>query len=168
MFPRFAALAASLFFVGAAFAQPASETEWKEAEVPPPPPLRTHALVPLTVAGAVELAYGVDPESVAIGTDGVVRYVIVAGSRTGAVNAMYEGVQCDRAEYRVYARSSGQAWHPVQTEWRSLYEGIEARHALAVASGGACFGRAPNRSAKQVVNDLRTPDARKFGGSNAP
>jgi hypothetical protein len=167
MLRKFVALAACVC-AAAAFAQPASDTDWKEAEVPPPPPLRMDGLVPIEVTGAVDLRYAVDPQSVGIGSDGVVRYVVVATSRAGAVNAMYEGVRCGRAEYRVYARSSGQGWRPVETEWRSLYEGVEARHARAVARGGACFGPAPNRSAQQVVRDLRTPDDRKFGGSGAP
>lgn len=168
MYLKLVAVAASLA-AAVALAQPAgSDPEWKEVEVPPPPPLRLEALVPIDVTGTVELRYAVDPQSVAIGGDGVVRYVVVATSRSGAVNAIYEGVRCDRAEYRVYARSSGQAWRAVETEWKSLYEGVEARHARAVASGGACFGPAPNRSAQQVVRDLRTPQDRKFGGSGAP
>jgi hypothetical protein len=164
---KLAALAASLA-AAAAFAQPTSDLEWKEVEVPPPPPLRMEALAPVEVTGSVELRYGVDPQSVAIGADGVVRYVVIATSRSGAVNAIYEGLRCDRAEYRVYARSSGQSWRPVETEWRSIYEGLEARQARAIARGGACFGPAPNRSATQIVKDLRTPDDRKFGGSSAP
>lgn len=165
---EFIVLMASLV-ASAALAQPSADNaEWKEADVPSPPALRADGLIPISVTGAVELRYGVDPQSVAIGPDDVVRYVMVATSRSGAVNAIYEGVRCDRAEYRVYARYGNDGWRPVETEWRSLYEGVEARQARAVASGGACFGPAPNRSAQQIVRDLRTPDDRKFGGSGAP
>jgi hypothetical protein len=103
--------------------KPNEEAEWKEVEVPPPPALRTSGLVSVEVNGGSELRYGVDPHSIAVGKDGVVRYVIVASSRSGAINALYEGVRCDRGEYRVYARSSGQGWRPAETEWKSLFEG---------------------------------------------
>ena len=38
----------------------------------------------------------------------------------------------------------------------------------AIAKAGACAGHTPNRSAQQIVQDLRTPFDRKFGGSSAP
>jgi hypothetical protein len=173
---REVAVAAAVWAAGAAWAQQAPDfpamtgpagitAPWQEAEAPPPPALRTSGLVPLEVPGAVELRYGVDPASVAIGADRVVRFVVVASSRSGAVNAIYEGVRCDRGEYRVYARSSGQGWHPVEAGWKSLSEGIEAHQARAVAKDGACRGHVANASATQVVRDLRAPPDRKFGGS---
>lgn len=176
------AVAAALFAACAASAQqapdflpgtmgkPAGDTasEWKEADVPPPPALRTSGLVPIDVRGSSELRYGVDPASVGVGDDAVVRFVAVASSRFGAVNALYEGVRCDRAEYRVYARSSGQEWHAVNTEWKPMGDSLEARQARAIAEAGACRGHAPNGGASQIVRELRTPLERKFGGSNAP
>jgi hypothetical protein len=144
------------------------DPEWTEVEVPPPPALRMSGLVEVDVGGGSELRFAVDPQSVALGRDKVVRYVLVASSRSGAVNAVYEGLRCDRGEYRVYARSSGQAWRPVETEWKSVFEGGEAQIARAIAKGGACQGHTPNTSAEQIVRDLRSPLDRKFGGSNAP
>ena len=178
--PREAAVAAALFAACACWAQPtpdtfpgtmgkpADEAEWKETEVPSPPPLRTSGLVGIDAGGSSQLQFGVDPQSVQVGDDKVVRYVFVATSRSGAVNAAYEGLRCDRGEYRVYARASGQGWRPVDTEWKSLFEGFEAQHVRAIAKGGACAGRTPNRNAQQIVQDLRAPAGRKFGGSNAP
>jgi hypothetical protein len=148
--------------------KPNEESDWKESEVPPPPALRTSGLVAVEVSASAELRYGVDPESIAVGKDRVVRYVIVASSRSGAINALYEGLRCDRGEYRVYARSSGQGWRPAETEWKSIFEGAEARQALAIAKGGACVGRTPNGGAERIARDLGTREDRKFGGSSAP
>ena len=145
-----------------------SAREWKEADVPPPPALRMSDLVPIDVRGSSELRYGVDPASVGVGEDAVVRFVAVASSRSGAVNALYQGVRCDRAEYRVYARSSGQGWHAVETQWKPMGDGPEARLARAIAEAGACRGHAPDGSASQIVRELRMPLERKFGGSSAP
>jgi len=155
-------------FLPGQMGHPTIDADWTEIEVPPPPALRTTDLVPVDLRASSELRFGVDPKSIAIGNDGVVRYVFVASSRSGAVNAIYEGVRCDRAEYRVYARSSGQGWRAAETEWKSLYEGVEGRQALAVAKGGACVGHTPNRSAEQIARDLGTREDRKFGGSSAP
>ncbi len=148
--------------------KPSGETAvWNETDVPPPPALRTDGLIPVEVSGGTELRWAVDPKSVAVGADRVVRYVVVARARS-AMNASYEGVNCDRGEYRVYARSGGQGWHAVEAEWKSLSGGGEAQHARAIAKAGACQGHAPNGSAAQIVRDLGAPQGSKFGGSNAP
>jgi hypothetical protein len=147
----------------------ANRLEWNELEVPAPPVLRKDGLIPIEVGGTFDLRYGVDPQSIALGADDVVRYVVVATSQSGVVNALYEGLRCNRAEYRVYARSSGEAWRATEMDWRSLSDpGTDARHARTIARGGACFGPAPNRSAQQIAHDLREPPDRKFGGSRAP
>jgi hypothetical protein len=145
-----------------------TDPEWAEVEVPAPPALRTKDLIAVDVGGGSELRFGIDPQSVGVGSDRVVRYVLVASSRSGAVNAVYEGLRCDRGEYRVYARSSGDGWRAVQAEWKSVFEGGEARIARAIAKAGACQGHSPNGKAEQIVRDLRAPFDRKFGGSNAP
>ena len=166
---REAMVACAMWAAATAFAQLADpDPDWKEVEVPPPPALRTANLVPVEVAGGTQLRYEVDPQSVAIGADRVVRYVVVASSRSGTINAMYEGLRCDRGEYRIYARSSGQAWRPVDVEWKSVFEGVEARHVRALARAGVCQGHAPNGSPEQIVRDLRAPQDRKFGASSAP
>lgn len=143
-----------------------SDPEWREGEAPPPPSLRTAGLIPIEVSGGTELRWAVDPQSVAVGADRIVRYVVVA-SAGSAVNASYEGISCDRAEYRVYARSGGQGWRIVEAEWKSLFDGAEARHVRVIAKAGACQGHAPNGSAAQIVRDLRASPDRKFGGGGS-
>src|SRR3954470_854954 len=98
---------------------------WQEAEAPPPPALRTQGLVPLDMGRGTDLRWGVDPESITIGTDRIVRYVVVAQGQDGAVNGIYEGIKCGTGEVRVYARHArdGQ-WVPAKSaDWKSLYAG---------------------------------------------
>lgn len=165
MFRRFAALAlASASF--AAFAQlpPAEDPDWKEKDVPPPPALRTSGLIPIEMPQGVTLRYGVDPDSISVGKDGVVRYVVVASSASGAVNAMYEGVRCSSGEVKVYARhnpDSGWVANGKQ-EWMQLSASGSTRHSLLIARTGACFGDAPNRNEAQIVRDLRSGVDRRF------
>ena len=162
---RFALAAVALAATAASAQIVTPDADWREQDVPPPPALQTQGLLDVDLGtGPSDLRFGVDPKSVSVGKDRVVRYVVVATSRSGAVNASYEGLRCDRGEYRVYARNSGQAWRPVTMDWRSLFDGIEARRALAVARSGACQGRTPNDSPAQIVRDLATPPGQKFGG----
>lgn len=154
----------------AASAQPATDNpDWKEIDAPPPPALRTGGLVPLDVAGT-SLRFGVDPASVTVGSDAVVRYVVVATSPSGTVNAMYEGIRCGTGEVKVYARHSpGSGWVPAKAaEWQALQSTPHSRHSLSVARSGACLGRSPNGSPTQIVQDLKAPVDLRFerGGIN--
>lgn len=143
--------------------------EWKEVDAPPPPALRTRGLIPIDVAGT-SLRFGVDPQSVSVGADGVVHLVVVATSRSGVVNGIYEGIKCDSGEVKVYARHNPDSgWVPARDpQWVPLQSTPNSRYSLEVAQSGACFGRSPNGSAAQIVRDLRAPVDRRFqrGGAN--
>lgn len=141
---------------GAAQAQLATpDPDWKEVEAPQPAPLRTDRLIPLEMPGS-SLRYGVDPASITLTSDGIVRYIVVATSPSGAVNGFYEGIRCGTAETRLYARyHPDSGWVPVKDAlWRSLHEARPARHSLVIARTGACMGGAPNQSAAQIARDL--------------
>ncbi|MFC5498728.1 CNP1-like family protein [Caenimonas terrae] len=141
---------------GAAHAQLSdADPDWKEVEAPPPAPLRLDRLLPIDIPEST-LRFGVDPASVALTPDGIVRYVVVATSNTGAVNAFYEGIRCSTGEVRLYARHSpDKGWVPVKDSlWRSLSEARPSRHSLVIARTGACNGNAANQSAAQIVRDL--------------
>ena len=155
---------ALLFCAAAAHAQlTPPDPDWKEAEAPPPPPVTTSGLVPLEMPGST-LRFGVDPASVSVGADGIVRYVVVATSATGAVNAMYEGIRCGTGEFKVYARHNpGSGWTIAKdSQWGRLHDQPQSRHSLVVARHGACVGHGTNRSAAQVVRDLRAPADTRF------
>ncbi len=146
-----------------------TDPDWKELDVPPPPALRTSGLVPVDVAGT-SLRFGIDPASLAVGGDGIVRYVVVATSTSGTVNAIYEGIRCDTGEVKVYARHNPDSgWVPARTaEWQPLQSTPNSRHSLAIARSGACFGHSPNGNAAQILQDLKAPVERRFqrGGAN--
>jgi hypothetical protein len=150
---------------GAAWAQLAPlDPDWKESEAPPPPALRTTGLIALDMPSSA-LRFGVDPASVTLGADGIVRYVVVAQSPSGVVNAMYEGLHCKTSEVKVYARHNPDSGWVMTRDaaWMALNIGIsQTRHSLIIARGGACLGNSPNRSAAQVVRDLGSPPERRL------
>jgi hypothetical protein len=158
------ALLALALAAAPAFAQLApSDPDWKEVDAPLPPALRTQGLIPLEMPGSA-LRFGVDPASVTLGADSVVRYVVVASSTTGAVNAMYEGIRCSSGEVKTYARHNPDSgWVPVRNaDWEALSQRPNSRHSLLIARTGACVGHAPNRSAQTIVRDLRAPVDMRF------
>ena len=143
--------------------------DWKEADAPPPPALRTQGLIPLEVPGT-SLRFGIDPRSITVGADGVVRYVVVATSSSGVVNAMYEGIRCEGGDVRVYARHNPDSgWVPARnSDWQALHSTPHSRHSLYIARNGVCVGRGASGSAAQIVQDLRAPVDTRFerGGVN--
>ncbi|MDB5938864.1 MAG: hypothetical protein JWP77_1228 [Polaromonas sp.] len=139
------------------------EPEWKESDLPPPPAFDVGKLVSFDVSPNSSLVYGVDPASISITqSDGVVRYVMVATSASGARNVMYEGIRCSTGEFKTYARYSGQGtWTSVSNpEWRSMFGNLPSKHALRLAKAGACDNAAPAISVKEMVSRLKNPNYR--------
>ncbi|KQP43089.1 CNP1-like family protein [Pseudorhodoferax sp. Leaf274] len=134
------------------------EPAWVENDVPAPPAFDLGKLVDVTVDAQGGLRYGIDPSTLQIGKDGVVRYVMVARSSSGAMTAMYEGVRCSTGEYKLYARYNVDKWTAVGTpEWKSLWESTRIKHPLAFARQGGCDSRAAPSSTREIVRRLKSP-----------
>jgi hypothetical protein len=129
------------------------DPDWKELEVPPPPSFDKDNLVKLDMPPYVTLKFGIDPATLAITSDGVVRYVVVTTNSTGSVGAMYEGIRCASGEFKTYARfSSAGQWSALKDpKWRPLNDNNTSRHALALARNGACDSRAVTASSVAAI-----------------
>lgn len=137
------------------------ESDWKESEVPAPPAFDVSKLVTFEVSAGSSLVYGVDPASIRITQrDGVVRYVMVATSASGARNVMYEGLRCSTAEFKTYARYSADGrWSPVSNpQWRSLFGNMPSKHALRFAQAGGCDNATAPSSVMVLVSRLKNPN----------
>ncbi|MBG9389991.1 CNP1-like family protein [Caenimonas aquaedulcis] len=139
------------------------DPDWKEVEAPPPGALVVDGAIPLEMPRSL-LRFGVAPASVSIGADGIVRYVVVATSASGAVNGLYEGIRCNTGEFKVYARHNpGSGWVIAKdAQWKSLHETHVSAHSLAIARTGACIGHGTNQTASAILRDLRRPADRRF------
>ena len=149
-----------LFASGSAQAQVfVDPVDWKEADIPPPPSFDVTKLLTFDMARSSSLVYGVDPASFSISrSDGVVRYVMVAISASGARNVMYDGLRCSTGEVKTYARARPDGtWTVVdKPEWKSLYDLKLPRHSLRFALAGACDGAAPVGSVRELVRKMTT------------
>lgn len=127
--------------------------DWQEAVVAPPA-FRTDQLQRFDVAVDSALSYGLDPATLSVGPDDVVRYVVVARSRSGALNALFEGVRCKTGEVRTYARwdNNRAAWNLASGGWQDL---SQVRHAARLAAAAFCQGNAVSGSPAQILRILQ-------------
>jgi hypothetical protein len=133
------------------------EREWKESEAPPPPAFDVARLIPFEANRSSSLQFGVDPQTLSIGQDGVLRYVVVARSPTGAINAMYEGIRCTSGEYKTYARyNPGSGWNRVsEPQWELMRNSPNTRHTLQLARQGGCPQGGPPVRLDEVIFELK-------------
>ena len=128
-----------------------------ESAVPPPPRFNTQNLLYLESGNFSNLRLGVDPSTLALTGDGVVRYVLVVVNSSGTTSALYEGIRCTTAETKLYSRfNAGPGWVAVKdSQWRSLYEPGPSKHPLKLARSGICAGASANNSVQQMIKELQ-------------
>jgi hypothetical protein len=132
--------------------------DWKESETPAAPTFNKDRLLPIDMPRYVTLQLGVDPATLVITPDGIVRYVVVASNASGSINAMYEGIRCATGEVKTYARfTSNGKWSTVQDpQWRRMNDNLPSRHALALAEQGVCESQSiAASSVNAIVNALK-------------
>jgi len=148
----------TLMGLGLGFAQsPQDNPDWEESKAPAPPTFNATALLPLDMPPFVSLAFGIDPATISITPDGIVRYVVVARSQSGATTAFYEGILCARGEVKRYARSlSDGSWKlEDKPAWRALNDNQPSRHAMVFARQGACEGATAASSVADIVRKMK-------------
>ncbi len=134
------------------------DAEWKESPAPPPPTLNVEGLVAIGMPGYMTLKFGIDPATIVVTGDGVVRYVVVARNPSGgAVNAFYEGVRCATEQMKSYARSSGGPWEmATDAQWKS-FRTMNSSYTKAIAQQALCQGGAPRQSVGEMISRLKNP-----------
>ena len=94
---------------------------WKEieAQIPAYP---KGELVLLNMGAAGAHRFYVDPASVSVGKDGVVRYTAVLKAGGGALNVTFEGMRCETREHKIYAlgRNDGTWTRARNPKWERL------------------------------------------------
>lgn len=149
---QFALVLANLAANAVAWAQPVHV----EIRVEPPAQFQTTDLISVPLSGPGQLVFGVDPSSLSVTEDQVVRYVLVGQRPQGAVNVVFEGVNCKTGQTRVLARwNEASGWKPTVSEWRALLEERGTRPAAALARNGLCEGATANTPVSRMVRSLR-------------
>lgn len=139
---------------------------WVEAGYTLPSPPDERHLLAFRVGAHPVGRFLLDPESLTVGEDGVIRYTLVMRGSGGASTTTFEGVRCGTRERRLYAnleRDGGwrpfkkSAWQPLPVAGSSIamfaYSGNDPRATLAY--GYLCDGSAPRRAREDIIGRLR-------------
>jgi CNP1-like family protein len=119
------------------------------------PPYPKGGLVPVYVGPVRPFDFFVDPGSVSVGNDGVVRYTLIARSASGAVNVSYEGIRCTTEERRTYAFGAPDGtWSQARnSEWIRITR-MQANPHAALADDFFCHERARVRATEEILQAL--------------
>jgi hypothetical protein len=132
--------------------------DWTEEEAPPPPAFSWDGSVELQMPPYVTVQVAIDPRTIRIGKDSVVRYVAIMRNRSGTVNASYEGLRCATDEVKTYARAgSSGTWSVVsKPAWQDVNGSQPSKHAFVFARQAACDVRV-SRRLEDIVKQLKSP-----------
>jgi hypothetical protein len=120
------------------------EAPWVELQdVEPPAFPRKENLREFYVSAAATNQYMIDSSTLTVGSDGVVRYVLVVQTSGGATNVSFEGINCKDRSWKHYAtgnRDSG-TWtksRAARIEWRPIENKPINRHHAALSRDFFC------------------------------
>lgn len=134
-----------------------TEKPWLEqlAQLPPYPDLNN--LISLTVQTSADYQHAVDPESISIGDDGVVRFTLVSRSSAGAMNINYEGIRCETNERKLYAIGrDDKTWSKSRiSEWQSLVFVKQFYAQRELSRNLLCPDKYPVKSKEEAINILK-------------
>ena len=159
-------LALAIALAGCAAPKPPSAFEqdfddetkpWVEVATQLPPAPRDTDLAIFGVSGATQFQFGIDRTTLDIGTDGVIRYVLVATSPQGARNVSYEGIRCESQEKKIYAtgRSDGTWVRARNSAWTPIEEIALNRQHAALMKEYFCPNGIPTGGVPEILGRLR-------------
>ncbi|WP_224010249.1 MULTISPECIES: CNP1-like family protein [Paraburkholderia] len=134
--------------------------DWQEdklAGLPALPQAGTQLLT-FDVSNNTPLKFAIDPASLTVGNDGVVRYTIVITSQSGARNINYEGIRCDTYEWRLYAslNADHNGWdQTVANDWSRIENGTLNAYRSALYQDYFCANKMPIAKASTIVENIR-------------
>lgn len=116
------------------------EGPWQEQRDVEPPAFPKPADLREIYVGAVTTnKYLIDASTLAVGTDGVVRYVLVVKTSGGATNTSFEGINCRNRTWKHYAtgrsdstwtqsRAARNDWRPIEVKELNPYHTAISQH----------------------------------------
>jgi hypothetical protein len=158
-------LASPLF--AAPFAEEFEEKPWQEVEVQLPPYPEETGFYSFYVSPTAENRFFVDIQTLSVGQDEVVRYILMVVSPSGAKNVSFEGMRCREKAYRIYAlgRSDG-TWSKTRHErWLPVPAAVSNRHHAALYAEFFCPGGSINYRVEEILKAIKK-EGRPFSEAN--
>jgi len=133
------------------------EKAWKEIAVQMPAAPLDDNLVKFDVGPTSTQAYSIDAKSLSIGSDGVVRYTLVAKSPGGARNVSYEGIRCQSKEKKLYAfgHADGSWGRARRDGWEPIFGNQVNQQQATLASDFFCRDGAIAGKASDILERMR-------------
>jgi len=144
------------------------ERESKEIELKLPAYPKAEDLIEFPVSGGTNFRFFIDPASLAVESDGVVRYTLVARSPGGISNISYEGIRCSTNVYKVFALGNDGRWSVKPSDWREINAKSVQRWHGELRSYFFCPHGRTIASGEEGLNALRRgrhPDAATVDGA---
>jgi hypothetical protein len=144
------------------------EAPWQELkEVDPPSFPRDENLREFYVGPVTTNNYFIDASTLSVGSDSIVRYVLVVRTSGGATNVSFEGINCKDFTWKHYAtgRNDG-TWvksRAARIEWRSFENNAVNRYHAALSRDFFCPAGSAISTADEGRRALRLG---KHPGSN--
>ncbi len=140
--------------------EPEEEQQWQEQDVEPPAFPKKEALREFYVSAAATNKYLIDAATLSVGSDGIVRYVLVVETSGGATNVSFEGINCKDRTWKHYAagNNANATWtrsRAARNEWRPIENKPVNRHHAALSRDLFCPMGNAIRSADEGRNALR-------------
>lgn len=157
-------LAGAFLLVGAAHAQTSFEEDfddkekpWQEVAVQLPAPPKAENMLPFYVSPIASNEFAIDAKSVSVGTDGVVRYTLVATSSGGARSVSYEGIRCQSFERKLYAFGQPDGGWPRsrRDQWERINSSGPNRQHAALFTDYFCSGTTVAGKAEDMIDRIR-------------
>ena len=115
-------------------------------------------LIRFEVGGVSRNEFYVDSASISVGEDRVIRYAAVIRSPAGARTISYEGLDCSKYAYKVYAFGHADGtWSEVQhPEWKDIKYVEINRYRIVLFNDFFCPKKVPVRTPGEAVRALRS------------
>jgi hypothetical protein len=130
---------------------------WEETEVKIPSAPPSKDLKPFYVSAITQLKFALDAPSIAFGKDEVIRYVVVITTHSGAQQVSYEGIRCEKYEWRLYAtmQSDGKWSKSPNSRWQGIKNTSYNSYHAALVRDAFCDNAIQRRSAKEIIPLLK-------------
>lgn len=130
---------------------------WEEIAVQMPAVPLPENLIEFYVSPTATQKFAIDAKSLAIGSDGVIRYTLVVTSPAGAKNISYEGIRCATFEKKLYAfgRDDGSWGRSRRDQWEGIVRSNVNRQHAALAQDYFCSNLTIVGTEKDMLQRLR-------------
>lgn len=161
----FLATAVLALVAGSAMAQIKSQQEeeidqvkpWQEVAVELPAAPDAAALLHFEITPNTSQRFHIDSKALTVGTDGVIRYTLVAQSSAGATSISYEGIRCQTFEKKLYAfgRADGSWSRARKDEWQPIFKNAANRQHVTLVQDYFCRDGQIAGKANEIVDRIR-------------